>query len=197
MTIQGLTDEQQRRAWTMIRPWLATLLRTAQCLARQEQDAEDLVQETVIKAMRAIDTFQPGTDEKAWLLTIMRRAHLDVVRKTGRRGTMLSLDAEQAVEPAAVEKPEGLYDLQWDSPRELLEHFEDRHVIEALQTLPDDMRWTLLLLDVEGMSVDDAAAAMGVAAGTVKSRCHRGRAMLRDRLYEFARTHGMLTKVKE
>ncbi len=194
MTVEGLTDEQRQRAWAVIRPWLATMLRTAQCLTRRETDAEDLVQEAAIKAMRAIDSFQPGTDEKAWLLTILRRAHVDAVRKSARRGSMLSLDADAAMDPPARESPAGMHDGQWQSPRDLLERFEDQHIVEALRTLPDDMCWTLLLVDVEGLSVEEAAQVLGVAAGTVKSRCHRGRGLLRDRLYEFAQDHGMIGK---
>lgn len=192
----GLSDDQRRRAWHLIRPWLAVLLRTAQCLTRREQDAHDLVQETALKAMRGIDTFQPGTDEKAWLLTIMRRAHVDAIRKASRQVATWSLDAGDRFDVAAPgdENQPGRHDDLWAQPDAMMQQFSDQAIIDALRQLPDDMRWTLLLVDIEGLEVATAAGVMGVATGTVKSRSHRARAMLRDRLHSLALARGLIGK---
>lgn len=188
MASDKLTEDQQGRAREIIWPWLATLLRTAQYLTRHEQEAEDLVQETVMKASRAIDRYRDGSDAKAWLLTILRRTHIDRIRHDGRRPQVLSLDHEQAVEPAAADgEAPGRFDPQWDEPEAMMEAFSDEQVIDALQVLPEEMRWTLLLVDVEQLDYADAAGVLEVPIGTIKSRAHRGRRMLRDRLYEVGR----------
>ncbi len=185
MAGDGLTDEQQQRAREVVWPWLATLLRTAQYLTRHEQEAEDLVQETVLKAMRAIDQYRQGTDARAWLLTILRRTRVDWIRRDSRRPHLLSLDGEQAAEPAAKhEEPAGHFDPQWDDPEAMMESFSDDQLIVALKSLPEEIRWTLLLVDVEQMDHADASVVLEVPVGTIKSRAHRGRRMLRDRLHE-------------
>ena len=192
-----LTQAQRERARRLIRPWLPTLLRTAQCLTQHQQEAEDLVQDAVVKAMRATDSFEDGTNERAWLLTILRRAHIDRGRSAQRRPLQLSLDSDEGVEPEAQDGDDeaaGKYDQQWDEPEALMNRFEDEQLIEALQQLPDDTRWTLLLVDVEQMEHTDAARVLGVAEGTIKSRAHRGRKLLRDQLYEWAQTRGWIAK---
>jgi RNA polymerase sigma-70 factor (ECF subfamily) len=75
----------------------------------------------------------------------------------------------------------------WDDPHALLQRFSDRHMIQALQCLPEEIRWTLLLVDVEGIDHAEAAAILGVPVGTVKSRAHRGRRMLREALLPLAK----------
>jgi len=159
------------------------LLRTAECLTSRQQEAEDLVQDAMVKAMRAIDSFEKGTNERAWLLTILRRAHIDRGRAAQRRHSSLSLDSEEGIEPQAHNgdgEAGGKYDEQWDEPEALLDRFEDEQMIAALKHLPEETRWTLLLVDVEQMDHADAASGLGVAEGTIKSRAHRGRKLLRD-----------------
>ena len=188
-----LTDNQQSRAERLVRPWLATLLRTAQYLTRQPEEAEDLVQETVIKAMQAIDSYREGTNAKAWLMTILRRAHIDRARASQRRPNPLSLNTDEAPEPQAAEQESaGAFDEQWDDPEAMLEAFGDEQIIDALQSLPGEIRWTLLLVDVEQMDHADAAQVLSVPLGTVKSRAHRGRKLLRDRLHAFAQDRGWI-----
>ncbi|MFA9480263.1 sigma-70 family RNA polymerase sigma factor [Phycisphaerales bacterium AB-hyl4] len=195
MVEQGLSDEQRARAQQVIRPHLPLLLRTAGYMTRHEQDAQDLVQDAVLKAMKAIDRFEPGTDARSWLLTILRRAHIDRVRQAQRRGTVLSLDAAEAFD---VEDPQadrqGVHDEQWHTPQQLMERFEEQQIIEALRGLHAEIRWTLLLVDVEGLDLSEAARVLEVPVGTVKSRTHRGRGMLRDRLFQFASEHGWIAQ---
>lgn len=190
MTAERITADQADRFRRLAWPQLATVVRTAQCLARHDAEADDLAQETMLKAMRAIDAYTDGTDIRAWLLTILRRTHIDRLRARRPRPTEVSLD-ETMIEPSPdAADAAGEFDARWDDPESLMSRFEDEAVVEALRDLPDEMRWTLLLVDVEQMDHADAAAVLGVAVGTIKSRAHRGRAMLRDRLHRLAVRRG-------
>jgi RNA polymerase sigma-70 factor (ECF subfamily) len=140
--------------------------------------------------MRAIDTYQDDTDIRAWLLTILRRTHIDQRRAETPRPTQLSLDETLLGGLTVDGQTPGNHDSQWDEPEELLNRFEDEAIVAVLRMIPDDIRWTLLLVDIEQMAHADAAVVLDVAVGTIKSRLHRGRAMLRDRLYELAMERG-------
>lgn len=183
---EAQVERFKRLAW----PEMAVVLRTAQCLTRRQAEAEDLAQETMLKAMRAIDTYQDGTNIRAWLLTILRRTHIDRLRAGRPRPTELSLDETMIESPDDTTPPAGEFDQQWTEPEQLMNRFEDEAVAEALRSLPEHIRWTLLLVDVEQMDQAEAAKALGVAVGTIKSRAHRGRAMLRDHLHQLAVQRG-------
>lgn len=177
----------------IVRPHLALLLRTAGYLTGDAHAAEDLAQETAMRALRFIDRFTEGTDARAWLLTILRRTHIDLHRRDKGHGRMLSLDGGGIAEPTderGSSRTGGAHDAAWSRPAELMERFGDAEVIAALKQLPEAIRWTLLLVDVEQMDHCDAAAVLDVAEGTIKSRAHRGRAMLRDLLFDLARQRG-------
>ena len=186
MSVKPITDAQADRFRRLAWPMMPVVLRTAQCLTRREADAEDLTQETMVKAMRAIDTYQDDTDMRAWLLTILRRTHIDRMRVEQSRPQALPLDEAVLGEALDDGQPAGKHDAAWDQPEDLLNRLEDEAVIEAMRSLPEDIRWTLLLVDVEQMEQADAAQVLDVAVGTIKSRTHRGRAVLRDRLYDLA-----------
>ena len=192
MSVKPITDAQAERFKRLAWPLMTVVVRTAQCLSRHADQAEDLAQETMVKAMRAIDTYQDDTDIRAWLLTILRRTHIDQMRVQQPRPSELTLDEAALVETVDDGQLAGEHDTQWDEPEDLLNRFEDEAVIEAMRLLPEDIRWTLLLIDVEQMEQADAAQVLGVAVGTIKSRAYRGRAMLRDRLYELAVKRGWI-----
>lgn len=157
-------------------------------------EAEDLVQDTLLKAFKAIDQLEPGTNPRAWLLTILRRTWIDRWRRSGRRPDGQATDLDRVAEPAAEAGPAGEHDADWTHPESLLSRFGDEEIINALRLLPEAYRWALLLVDVQALSVDEAAEALDVAPGTIKSRLHRGRAMLRDRLHAYAAERGWLKK---
>lgn len=180
-------DQATERFYQFVWPLAATLLRTAQVLTGSLTEADDLAQETMLKAFRAIESFRAGTDAKAWLMTILRNTRIDRIRACAASANNVSLDAlpfEPAVESAA---PKPGTEQAWERPKELLNAFGDRDIIDALQRLPEDIRWTLLLLDVEGLDQQEAAKVLDVPVGTVKSRAHRGRAMLREALLPVVR----------
>ncbi len=176
--------------YKIIWPHAATLLRVAQVLCRNEADAEDLVQETRVKAYRHLDQFAEGTDARRWLMTILRNTRIDRVRTLAGRKREISIEQAE-MDPAA---PESAADTSgtWDDPRAMLESLSDQAMIEALLELPEEIRWSLLLVDVEGLEMTDAAGIMEIPVGTVKSRLHRGRRMMREKLQSRSESGGAL-----
>jgi RNA polymerase sigma-70 factor (ECF subfamily) len=144
-------------------PHLRRLYAASYRLTRSVQDAEDLVQETCLRAYRAFEQYRPGTDIRAWLFTILYRARLDDVRRAARRLSTVSLSYEPASPTVAVA-------------------FTTEDLERALRRLPESYRAAVLLRDVEGCSYQDVALRLKVPIGTVESRLHRGRALLRRAL---------------
>lgn len=153
------------------------LYRLARHLDREA--AEDLVQETFARALRAADRFAPGTDLKAWLFRILRNAHLDRHRQAARH------PSDGAGELAELEAGTGAW-LRDDAELERLRGLVGVEIEAALSRLPDEAR-TAVLLDLEGFTESEMAAILGCPAGTVKSRLSRARAALRRSLSDYAR----------
>jgi RNA polymerase sigma-70 factor (ECF subfamily) len=165
------------------------VLHTARLIARDDTDAEDLAQETMLKAFRRSNCLRDETRTRPWLLAILRNTYIDRTRV--RRRHELSLD-ELDFEPADAEQQDWSTPVDpKENPDRLMDELADPRVIASLRKLPRDLRWTLLLVDVEGMTEADAAAALTIPTGTVKSRLHRGRNLLRESLYPVAREMNM------
>ncbi len=179
------------RFYALVWPERARLLRVAQILTGNATEADDLAQETFIKAFKALASFRDGTDVLAWLMTILRNTRTDRLRAGTSRGKDVSLNDLGTEMPDNAPPGE-----QWNSPREILNAFGDQTILAALKDLPEEIRWTLLLVDVQGMTLIDAAAVLDVPVGTVKSRVHRGRAMLRAALTPLAREMRLLPSAK-
>jgi RNA polymerase sigma-70 factor, ECF subfamily len=175
------------RFMNLVDPHLPCLLRTARFLVHDANEAEDLAQETLVRALRSFAQFRPGTNLKSWLMAILRNLRIDRLRAAGIRKGTVSLDELEADPAADPFEPTLDPALAKQDPQQVMEGFADQQVIEALQGLPEEIRWTLLLVDVEAMEVKEAAEVLDVPAGTIKSRAHRGRAMLRQRLLPLAR----------
>ena len=180
-------EQATRQFYQLVWPQRAAVLRAARLLSRNPVDAEDLAQETLLKAFRKINSFSEGGDMKAWLLTILRNTWIDRHRLASAKQPVVRLQ-DLPIQPAApassvsAELPSGECD-----PQEVLNAFSDQEIIDVLQRLPDDVRWTLLLVDVEGMAQTQAAEVLDVAVGTIKSRTSRGHAALREELLSLAR----------
>ena len=189
MTAQESTKKFRELVW----PQRTTVLRVAHVLTGNDAEAEDLAQDTMLKAFKGIDSFAQGTDVKAWLLTILRRCRIDRLRSPGTaRGRVMSLQGLE-IEPAEpVNETVCDHDVLWERPEEALNAFSDQQIIDALQALPEEIRLTLLLVDVEEMDQKDAAEILEVPVGTIKSRAHRGRSMLRETLLPLARERRMV-----
>ncbi|HEX8340410.1 MAG TPA: sigma-70 family RNA polymerase sigma factor [Tepidisphaeraceae bacterium] len=187
-----LSDADREKFERQVWPHAEVVLRTARLLLRDSVAAEDLAQETLLKALRFIGRFSAGTDGRAWLLTILRNTRIDALRRTGRRAGEISLDA-LPVEPPARGDQAGRAPATKEEAESLLDGFSDDAMIAALRALPEEIRWTLLLVDVEGLDQREAARVLDVPPGTVKSRAHRGRAMLRIALERPAATRSAAT----
>jgi RNA polymerase sigma-70 factor (ECF subfamily) len=147
-------------------PHLRSLYGTAYRMTRNAHDAEDLVQETLLRAYRAFEGFTPGTNIRAWLYTILHRARTDAFRKAGRSLKTVELEGEgPPVPPPQDALASGGEDLS-----------------RALESLPEVFRTAVVLRDVEDFSYEEIARILDVPVGTVMSRIHRGRAHLRTLL---------------
>jgi RNA polymerase sigma-70 factor (ECF subfamily) len=174
------TSKASERFDSLIFPHLAALVRTARFMCNDDADGDDLAQETLIKAFRAITTLDDETRAKPWLLSILRHVHLDQLR-AARAHPHTSLDTLGWDLPGEAQTPDDSHDDKpWHEADVTLERFSDDHLICALKSIQKEIRWTLLLVDVEGLEEREAAQVLGVPLGTVKSRLFRGRQMLRD-----------------
>lgn len=146
-------------------PHLRRLYAAAYRMTSNAADAEDLVQETMLRAYRAFDRFAPGTNAKAWLYTILERVRTDAFRKAGRRPSTVELEDDG---PAVTGRQDAI--------------LQGRDLEKALRGLPENFRLAVVLRDVEDLSYEEIAAALQIPLGTVMSRIHRGRALLREAL---------------
>jgi RNA polymerase sigma-70 factor (ECF subfamily) len=169
---------------------LDTLYRGALRLTRDPAQAEDLVQDTYVRALRYQHSYQSGTNMKAWLFAIMRNLFWD--RFKGGRPEDVSLDGDGEL---------SLYDTLKDPTAvpesEVLDRIAADEVVRAVERLPELHREVVLLVDVEGFSYKDAAQVLGVPIGTVMSRLHRARQQLQKSLHDYARESGIVREEKE
>jgi RNA polymerase sigma-70 factor (ECF subfamily) len=164
---------------------LDALYRVARRLAGNTADAEDLVQETLLKAYRAWETYTPGTNAKGWLLTILRNAFINEYRRRSRHPEPVDLDT---IEPFVV-----FDDVQEEDPQgAFFDKIVDEEVLRAVDQLPEAFKEAVMLSDVEGLSYDEVAKVLEVPVGTVKSRLFRGRRLLQAKLYDYAVSMGYI-----
>ena len=166
--------ESQTAFDTYVLPELDVLYRTAWSLTRSDTDAQDLVQETLLRAFRAIDRFD-GRYPRAWLLTIMRNANINRARKK---------------KPDLLDDPDATFErstmfAEHDGPEEIVLDSEfDATVEEGFRALPEKFRGVVELVDLNGLSYQEAADVLDVPVGTVMSRLHRARKRIRDHIAE-------------
>ncbi|MDH3414367.1 MAG: sigma-70 family RNA polymerase sigma factor [Gammaproteobacteria bacterium] len=158
-------------------------------MTRNPADAEDVVQETFLKAFRAYASFTEGTNLKAWLYRILTNTYINRYRKAQRRPSEVELGELQDLylfrrlgeQSGASESAES----------EVLEQFVDADVIQALESLPDNFRIPVLMADVEGFAYKEIAEMLDIPIGTVMSRLHRGRKALQKKLWHLAEERGI------
>ena len=153
-------------------------------------DADDLVQETYLKAFRFWDKYEKGTNIRAWLFRIMKNSYINRYRKESKEPDTVDYDEvknfynsirDDSVEPNDLEE-------------RIFGNLLPDELTKALESLPVDFRTVVILCDIEGLSYEEIAEFVEIPIGTVRSRLHRGRKMLRGKLFEYARKRGYVSK---
>jgi RNA polymerase sigma-70 factor, ECF subfamily len=158
-------------------------------LARNRDDADDLVQETMLRALRFFEQFTPGTNCRSWLITILYNIFRNRYRQGAERVAATEEEFEDQIDQASLRSsgpsnnPETL----------VLDHLLEAEVKAALDSLPDDFRTVLLMIDIQELRYEEAAGVLDIPLGTVRSRVSRARAMLKKALAGFARSRGYTT----
>jgi len=171
-------------------PHLSALYAAALRMTRHEKDAEDLVQDALVRAYRFFDTFEAGTNCKAWLFRILTNVFCNRYREREREHEIMH---EAEASPANVEQfLAGVGADAADAESALLGHMVSGDVEKALASLPSDFRMAVILADLEDFSYKEIAEIMECPAGTVMSRLYRGRKMLQQLLYQYAVDQGII-----
>ena len=175
-------------------PFMDSLYAAAMRMTRNAADAEDLVQETYLRAYRGFGGFQQGTNLKAWLYRILTNTFINSYRAKQRRPGESELDEVEdlylyrrlgGLEAVAAGR---------SAEDELMDWFTDTEVKEAIEALPDQFRVAVLLADVEGFSYKEIAEILDIPIGTVMSRLHRGRKAMQKSLFDYAHARGLATQ---
>jgi RNA polymerase sigma-70 factor (ECF subfamily) len=187
----SLSAEDKKRFAEEAPPLLDSLYAAALRMTRNPADAEDLVQETMLRAYRSFHQFEPGTNIKAWLFRILTNAYINVYRKRQREPLKIPQDD---VEEFDLYRELKDHDPQFSATPEtiVLDSLVDSDILEAIDDLPEQFRLAVVLSDIEGFSYAEMAEIMGVPMGTVMSRLHRGRKALQKRLVDVARERGIV-----
>jgi len=172
--LEGTTHWERFESEAM--PHVASLFRIARWLIRNQTEAEDLLQETLLEALRSFHRFTQGTNCRAWLVSIMYH-HQSKNRRAAIHLHLVSDAEERIAETIAFEEP---------APQNLT----DEEVLSALRRIPRTFQEVVVLADVEGLTYKEIAAATQIPMGTVMSRISRGRKLLRSELAAYARAHG-------
>lgn len=179
-------------------PHLDALFGAAMRYTRSQRDAEDLVQDTLLKAYSNMDKYKPGTNCKAWLFRILTNTFINRYRKKQRERVFLVDDREaRPLEERIEAKPRSEFEPRDESQRESIERLFGDEVSEALQDLPIDFRMVVLLVDVHDFSYKECAEIIERPIGTVMSRLYRGRRMLRSQLAEYAVENGVVRELDD
>lgn len=170
-------------------PHMEALYRTALRMTKNKSDAEDLVQEAYVKAYRFWDRFEPGSNCRAWLFKIMTNIFINEYRSKVRSPISVNVDdlddnflfGQLAIDET-IKNPE----------QELFSRIFDDDIKKAIESLPDDFRFVVVLSFLEGFSYQEIADIMDLQLGTVKSRLHRGRKLLQKALWDYAIKNGYI-----
>jgi RNA polymerase sigma-70 factor (ECF subfamily) len=158
-------------------------------MTRNSADAEDVVQETFLKAYRAYDSFEEGTNLKAWLYRILTNTYINKYRKQQRRPSEVELgELQDLYLYRRLGESSGA---SYSAEKEALDQFVDTDIIEALESLPESFRMPVVLADVDGFSYKEIADILDIPIGTVMSRLHRGRKALQRKLWNVAEERGI------
>lgn len=167
-------------------PHVTALQTFAYHLTYNQEDADDLVQETYLKAYRFIEKYEKGTNAKAWLFKILKNAFINEYRKKSKQPTKVDFEDIVAYHDTDDNRITGYSDLR----EEIFLHMMGDEVTSAINSLPIDFRTVILLCDIEGFTYEEISAIIDVPIGTVRSRLFRARNLLKEKLTNYAHQHG-------
>lgn len=190
---QGYNEEDKHAVFNReFMPHINSMYNFAFRLTMDEDDANDLVQDTYLKAFRFINSFERGTNAKAWLFRILKNSFINDYRKRSKEPSKIDYQEVEATynseESAEVEHTS---DLRVESVQDMI----GDEVANALNSLPVDFRTVIVLCDIEGFTYEEMAKILDIPIGTVRSRLHRARNLLKDKLRDYAATMGYNTQI--
>lgn len=171
-------------------PHMDLLYNYALRLTGNSDDADDLLQETYLKAYRFWAKYEKGTNVRAWLFRIMKNSYINRYRQAAKKPETVDYEEIQNFYNIIRDESADPNDLQ----EKIFGGLLDDDVTQALVTLPEDFRTVVILCDIEGLTYEEIAEFVNCPIGTVRSRLHRGRKMLRSKLFDYAKKHGYVTK---
>ncbi len=174
-------------------PHMNAVFNFALRMTGDEDDANDLVQETFMKAFRFFDKFEKGTNCKAWLFRILKNSYINDYRKAVREPNKVDYeDIQNFYENVKADEVDSKH-YEQDAFTNLL----DDEITKVLTALPEDFRTVIILSDIEGFTYEEIADFVDIPVGTVRSRLHRARKMLYSQLYDYAKDRGFVKKDKK
>jgi len=189
MTVPG-TSEKERQFKGEAVPHMDVLYNFALRMTNNAADAEDLLQETYLKAYRFWDSYEQGTNIRAWLFRIMKNSYINRYRKESKEPETVDYDEVKNYRGTVRDDGTDPNDLQ----QVIFGNLLDDEVAGAIAGLPEDFRTVLILCDIEGLTYEETAEFVDIPLGTVRSRLHRARKVLRASLMEYARKRGYVTE---
>jgi len=178
-------------------PHMDAVFRFALRLSGAQDQAEDLVQETFLRAFRSWDRYTPGTQCKSWLFTICRNVFLRQRERGQRHDEIVAEHVDRSTGPFEVVNPVWVEAGKTDPEGDFFDSIVDEAVLKRVSELPEDFRTAVILSDLEGLSYQEIAEVMEVPVGTVKSRLFRGRRILQRVLYDYAVSMGYIDSAQD
>lgn len=167
-------------------PQLDAMYNFALRLTSDPSDAEDLVQDTIVKAFRFFSSYEKGTNAKAWLFRILKNSYINNYRKKSKQPNQVDYDEVSSFYETIRAERTDTSDLENKMFRDLI----DDDISQALEELPEDFRTVVLLCDIEEFTYEEIANMLDVPIGTIRSRLHRGRNLLKAQLLDYAENRG-------
>jgi RNA polymerase sigma-70 factor, ECF subfamily len=189
MTPTGKSDKERQFEREAV-PHMDVLYNFALRMTNNAADAEDLLQETFLKAYRFWDSYEQGTNIRAWLFRILKNSYINRYRKESKEPETVDYDEVKNYYTTIRSSAADPDDLQ----EAIFGNLLDDDVAGAIAELPDEFRTVLILCDIEGLTYEEAAEFVDIPLGTVRSRLHRARKVLRSRLLQYARSRGYVPK---
>ena len=174
-------------------PHMSLLYNYAVRLTGNEDDAKDLVQDTYLKAYRFLDKYQPDTNAKAWLFRILKNSFINNYRKNVRTPDQVEFDEIQDYYDLVRDQTKDIDDLR----RQFDDNLLSDEVVTAMDSLNEEFRTIIILSDLEQLTYEEIAEILDIPLGTVRSRLHRARKAMQEKLYTFALKHGYITAKEE